>query len=89
MNEYHCSGAGAIDAAKASAISCVAAWRLAGSLEDTSIGGAQVMPKVLPSALRRIVTGRIREPVLAASVAGPAGSVVQASKSLTGMPSGR
>ncbi len=43
----------------------------------------------MPSACRRIETWRMSEPVLAASVAGPAGRAVHSPKSRTGMPSER
>ena len=89
LKQYHWVGSGAMVAAKASAIACVARWRSAGLFDGTMIGGAQLIEKVRPSGFRWIVIGRIREPVLAASVAGPAGSVVQASNSRTGMPSAR
>ena len=41
----------------------------------------------MSSGPRRIATGRIRDRVFAASEAGPAGRVVHAPKSWTGMPS--
>ena len=41
----------------------------------------------LPPVVRRIASGAMIAPVLAASVAGPAGSVVQAPNSFTGIPS--
>ena len=88
MKLYHCSGADAIVAASASAIAWVARWSAAGSLGGTSIGSAQVTSKPL-AGVRRMAMGRIHEPVLAASVAGPAGRVVQAPNSFTGMPSWR
>ena len=72
----------------ASAIAWVARWSSAGSVEATSMGSAQRHVERVVGR-RRIVTGRIREPVLAASVAGPAGSVVQAPNRRTGMPSAR
>ena len=85
---YHCSGAEPIVTSSASAIACVACWIAAGSDDVTSMGSAHDSLKV-SSGWRRIVTGRISEPVFAASVAGPAGRVVQASKRWTGTPSGR
>ena len=40
-----------------------------------------------PSPIRRMASGAIIAPLFAASAAGPAGSVVQAPNSRTGMPS--
>ena len=67
----------------------VARWRSAGSVEATSIGLRPADVDSVPSGWRRMVIGRIRDPVLAASVAGPAGSVVHAPNRRTGIPSAR
>ena len=84
---YHCSGAAAIVAASASAIAWVARWSAAGSVDGTSIGSPQAtLERAVRLPTDRMI-GRIRDPVLAASVAGPAGSVVHAPNSRTGMPS--
>ena len=64
----------------------VARWRSAGSDEATEIGSANTTRR-RPSGWRAVMAGRIRDDVLAASVAGPAGSVVQASNRRTGIPS--
>ena len=72
----------------ASAIAWVARCNSAGLDEATRIGSS-VEARKRPSGMRLATTGRMIAPVLAASVAGPAGRVVQASKSLTGMSSGR
>ena len=75
-----------MDSATASAIAWVARWRSAGSDEATEIGSARTT-RTRPSFWRVVIAGTIRDDVLAASVAGPAGNVVQASNSFTGMPS--
>ncbi len=60
---YHWSGAAPIFAASASAMAWVARWSSAGSVDATSIGSGQVTRNV-SSGWRRIVIGRIRDPVL-------------------------
>ena len=72
---YHCSGAAATVDARASAIAWVARWSSAGSDDVRSIGPGHVTRNV-SSGRRRIVIGRMREPVFAARVAGPAGRAV-------------
>ena len=85
---YHCSGAAATVLCSASATRWVARWSVAGSDDGTSNGSWSSI-RNRPCAVRRIASGAISAPVLAASVAGPAGSVVQWSNRRTGMPSGR
>ena len=65
---------------------CVARCRSAGFADGTSMGSAQPTCS-RPSGWRVVMIGTIRESVLAASVAGPAGSVVHAPNSVTGIPS--
>src|ERR1019366_5597374 len=83
---YHWSGAALIVRSRAAAIACEACWRSAGLLDGTVMGWSTSTRK-WSLAWRRIAIGRIIAPVLAASAAGPAGSVVQAPNRRTGMPS--
>ena len=72
---YHCSGAAAIVASSADATAWVARAMSASDAERTSMS-AENDTWNIPSAPRRIATGRMSDLVFAASVAGPAGSVV-------------
>ena len=83
---YHCSGAAAIVRSSASAIRWVARCRSAG-FDDGTPNASSASTWKRPSGVRRTAIGMISAPVLAASVAGPAGRVVQAPNSFTGMPS--
>jgi hypothetical protein len=83
---YHCSGAAAIVRSSMSAIRWVARWRSAG-FEDGTPNASSASTWKRPSFVRRTAIGAIIAPVLAARTAGPAGSVVQAPNSLTGIPS--
>ena len=67
---------------------CVARCRSAG-LDEGTLNDAGASIRNRPSIVRRIAMGAMIAFVLAASVAGPAGSVVHAPNSRTGMPSGR
>jgi hypothetical protein len=60
----------------------------AGSVDGTLMGSPNET-SYRPSRSRRIAMWRIREPVFAANVAGPAGMVVHAPNRRTGIPSGR
>jgi hypothetical protein len=60
----------------------------ASPVERTVIAGENETWNI-SSSPRRIATGRTSEPVFAASVAGPAGSVVHAPNIRTGTPSER
>ena len=88
MKLYHCAGAAPIVASSASAMRWVARWSSAGTDEGT-VKVSWASSRNVPVGVRWMASGAISAPVFAASVAGPAGSVVQASNSRTGMPSGR
>ncbi len=83
---YHWSGAARMVRSRRSAICCVARWRSAG-LEEGTLNISPASTWNRPPAIRLTAMNTMTEPVLAASVAGPAGSVVQAPNSFTGMPS--
>ena len=86
---YHCSGAAPMVASSASAIAWVARWSSAGlGRGDLDGGRPRHLERVVRLAPDRRSAGS-REPVLAASVAGPAGSAVHAPNRRTGMPSAR
>ena len=51
--------------------------------------GSPAAARNVPSGSRLIENGTIDDPCLAARIAGPAGSVVQAPNIFTGMPSSR
>ncbi len=73
----------------ASATRCVARCRSAGDEDGTWNGSVGLDPEPVVRAARRMATGAMIAPVLAARLAGPAGSVVQEPSRRTGIPSGR
>ena len=85
---YHCCGAAAIVDSRASAIACVARATSASDEDGTEMTSLNDTWNI-PSSPRRMATGTMTEPVFAARVAGPAGSVVHAPNSRTGTPSDR